>query len=144
MRCPRCNAEKNVRNGVLNGLQRYRCKACGFNYTVAQKSSAKSEEDKRQAIIMYLEGASFNVIARLLGVSHVSVRNWIIKYGNGLDEIRNRKKVSFMRAHDLSSYFAIKEDIPGFRVLLAESEDTIYVMSSEAEQGRLAKKRNDK
>jgi len=33
LRCKRCGAEEHVKNGFMKGLQRYRCKACGLNFT---------------------------------------------------------------------------------------------------------------
>jgi transposase len=33
LRCERCGAEEHVRNGLMRGEQRYRCKACGLNFT---------------------------------------------------------------------------------------------------------------
>ena len=32
-RCKRCGSEEQVKNGFMKGLQRYRCKACGLNFT---------------------------------------------------------------------------------------------------------------
>ena len=33
LRCKRCGSEEHVKNGFMKGLQRYRCKACGLNFT---------------------------------------------------------------------------------------------------------------
>lgn len=75
MICPRCKAQESVKNGMLRGLQRHRCKVCGFNFSVELKSTAKSEDVKRQALLMYLDGLGFHSIGRILKVSHVSVLN---------------------------------------------------------------------
>ncbi|MGB0720574.1 MAG: IS1/IS1595 family N-terminal zinc-binding domain-containing protein, partial [Bdellovibrionales bacterium] len=45
MRCPKCRVADRVKNGKVQGKQRYRCKGCGCNYTV---SSAKRRDRKRQ------------------------------------------------------------------------------------------------
>ena len=50
LRCKRCGAEEHVRNGLMRGKQRYRCKACGLNF------------------------------AKLLGVSTPSVMTWIEQF----------------------------------------------------------------
>ncbi|MYK17384.1 IS1 family transposase, partial [Candidatus Poribacteria bacterium] len=33
MNCPRCKREDAVKNGKVRGSQRYKCKACGFQFT---------------------------------------------------------------------------------------------------------------
>lgn len=79
MICPRCKTKESVKNGMLRGIQRPHCKACGFNFSVELKSTAKSEDGKRQALLMYLAGLGFHSIGRTLKVSHVSVLNWVKK-----------------------------------------------------------------
>ncbi|MDR2916852.1 MAG: hypothetical protein LBV74_18820 [Tannerella sp.] len=48
----------------------------------------------RFALSLYLEGIEFHSIGRLLNVSHVTVINWIKKFGLSLSFIRNSKPVS--------------------------------------------------
>jgi len=71
MRCPRCNSESYVRDGVVQGKQRYYCKHCQYRYRV--KARGKSQSQKRQAIELYLEGLGFRSIERLLGISNVTI-----------------------------------------------------------------------
>ena len=75
--CKRCAAADYVKNGKVRGLQRYRCKACGCNFT-ATKPRGKPAALKTLALLLYGMGnASYRMIARLLGVSHVAVYGWI-------------------------------------------------------------------
>ena len=82
MECSKCKSSSHVKNGFVKGVQRYECKSCGNNYTVAQKSTAKLPSERRLGLMMYLEGLGFHSIGRLLGVSHVAVIQWIKKYGS--------------------------------------------------------------
>ena len=34
LRCKRCGSAERIKNGFMRGKQRYRCQACGLNYTV--------------------------------------------------------------------------------------------------------------
>ncbi|MDR2074203.1 MAG: hypothetical protein LBP36_02430 [Oscillospiraceae bacterium] len=54
------------------------CKNCGCCYTKSKKHGY-SERKKREAIRYYNEGIGFRRIERLLGMSHVSVINWVKK-----------------------------------------------------------------
>jgi|ERR1035437_1192901 transposase-like protein len=91
--CPKCKSEKRVKNGhTISGEQRWNCKNCGRNYSVEFKSNNKSDEMKTIAKSMYLEGLGFRSIGRILKVSHVSVFNWIKKFGKEEKEKFKEKK----------------------------------------------------
>ena len=91
MRCPKCNSDLKIKNGWIRNLQRYMCKNCSNNYTVTQKSYAVDKKQKRQALVMYLQGMSISAIARIVNVSHVSVRRWINQYSNSLSDLIEKK-----------------------------------------------------
>lgn len=42
MDCPKCKSTRKVKNGVIKGNQCYKCKECGFNFSVEFKSTAKN------------------------------------------------------------------------------------------------------
>ena len=59
------------------GHQRYRCKACGRDFT-ATPPRGKPPAMEALAVLLYsLGNASQGMIAELLGVSHVAVYKWI-------------------------------------------------------------------
>jgi transposase-like protein len=45
-KCPRCQSKERVKNGHINGRQRYRCKNCKYDYTVEHKSTAVPADKK--------------------------------------------------------------------------------------------------
>jgi len=69
MNCPKCCDSERIKSGKIKGRQRYKCKKCGCNYTVAIKSSAKPKSLKKKVLHLYLEGLGFRSIGRFLGVS---------------------------------------------------------------------------
>src|SRR3954467_12243961 len=75
--CKHCGSASFVRNGMANGHQRYRCKACGRNFT-ATPPRGKPPAMRALAVLLYgLGGVSQGMIAKLLGVSHVAVYRWV-------------------------------------------------------------------
>jgi len=75
--CKACGSERFVKNGVVRGLQRYRCKDCGCNFTDTP-ARGRSEASKALAVLMYSMGkSSYRFIGKLLNVSAVSVYKWI-------------------------------------------------------------------
>ena len=79
LRCKRCGSEKHVRNGLMKGLQRHRCKACGLNFTDTPARGMPLRV-KVTAVLLYLSGLSMNRTAKLLGVSTPSVMAWIEQF----------------------------------------------------------------
>ncbi|MFT4967727.1 MAG: transposase-like protein, partial [Candidatus Deianiraeaceae bacterium] len=63
---------------------RYKCIKCGVNFT--KNRASKPLYLKRLALELYLEGLDFRSIGRILKVSHVSVYNWIRKFGQKAKE----------------------------------------------------------
>ena len=73
MDCPRCKSANRVRNGVVAGRQRYKCKDCDFNYMVESKSDVKPREVSKMALDLYLEGLRSRAIGRVLRISYGTV-----------------------------------------------------------------------
>ena len=66
LRCKRCGGEEHVKNGFMRGMQRYRCKACGLNFTDTPPRGMPLRV-KVTAVLLYLSGLSMNRTAKLLG-----------------------------------------------------------------------------
>jgi transposase len=79
LRCKRCGSEAQTRNGSMRGKQRYRCKACGLNFTDTPPRGMPLRV-KATAVLLYVSGLSMNRTAKLLGVSTPSVMAWIEQF----------------------------------------------------------------
>jgi len=97
MKCPKCNQEHIVKNGIIWEKQRFKCKECGYQFT-SPLPRGKSQKIKINSLVLYLSGLSMNAIAHILGVSAQSVMRWIrefaatlpaeeMKINNNLQEI---------------------------------------------------------
>jgi len=123
MKCPKCICEKRVKSGIIKGRQRYQCKDCGCNYTVELKSTAKPKYLKRQALHLYLEGLGFRSIGRFLGVSNVSVLNWIRSFGKEVEKLNSEsQEIEVVEVDEMHSYIAQKKTIVGYGLLLIDME----------------------
>lgn len=75
--CKSCGSVEFVRSGFVRGLQRYKCKGCGCNFTNTPPRG-KPAAMKALAVLLYAMGnASYGMLARLFGVSEVAVYKWI-------------------------------------------------------------------
>ena len=80
MQCPKCESEEYVKSGFTKEKQRYKCMKCRCNFTQSHLRNY-SFKIKLQAAKLYLEGMGFRSIGRILGVSNVTILNWIRAFG---------------------------------------------------------------
>lgn len=103
--CPRCKSSRFVKNGKVKSKQRYLCHQCGYHFSVDKLGKKIEKEYVVKAIQMYLEGMGFRSIERFLGVSHNTVRNWVRKLGEPLEDIRkDYTDVEIVEVEELSNY----------------------------------------
>ena len=75
--CKGCGGADLCKNGIVRGNQRYLCKSCGMNFTNTP-ARGKPAAMKDMALAMHtIGGMSFCGIGKILGVSDVSVLNWV-------------------------------------------------------------------
>ena len=79
LRCKRCGSEKQVKNGMMRGKQRFLCKSCGLNFTDTP-ARGKPLAMKAAAVLLYVSGLSMNRTAKLLGVSTPTVQAWLEQF----------------------------------------------------------------
>jgi len=104
-KCPRCLSENYIKHGKIKNVQRYYCKDCKYNFTVAKMGKSHDKYYIVRALQLYLEGMGFRAIERIIGVSHVTVMNWIRKYGKNLEPIRlDKTKEAIVEVDELCSY----------------------------------------
>jgi transposase-like protein len=77
--CAKCGAERVVKNGHANGLQRYKCRACGITFNALTGTSLARLRHRgkwlEQAEIM-ADGLSVRKAAARLGVGRSTVFRW--------------------------------------------------------------------
>jgi len=112
--CKKCGSTSFVKNGFVRGLQRYRCRSCGFNFTATPKRG-RSEATKALAVLLYSFGkASFRWLGRLLGVSGVGVYKWVRQAAEELPEPDIREDVREMELDELWHFLHTKKTSVGF------------------------------
>ena len=77
--CPKCNAANVIKNGKVQGKQRFRCKLCSYQFTRLTPLGRPAQE-KGMAITLYTLGLSIRAIAKLFDLSPNAVLKWIKKF----------------------------------------------------------------
>jgi hypothetical protein len=120
-------------------VQRYLCKSCGYKFTVSKKGKAIEKEYVVRAIQLYLEGLGFRSIERILGVSHVSVMNWVKQLGSSIDLVRlEERDVEVAEVDELCSYVGSKKNTYGSGLLLTGIGTRCLVLPLGTEASKLA------
>jgi transposase-like protein len=124
MDCPKCKSSHHVKDGVVRGRQRYKCKDCRYRYTVERKSDVKVQETRRLALEMYLEGLGFRAIGRILKISYGTVYVWVKDWGKQISLPRRDSHVEIVALDKMLHYVASKKDTAGYGLLLIDLENS--------------------
>jgi len=128
-RCPKCGSTKYVKHGKIKNKQRYKCKECRYHFTVFKIGKKIERELVVRAIQLYLEGMGFRAIERILGVSHVSVMNWVEKLGKSIEQMRKNYPTEFkvVEMDELCSYIKERETKHRASALIVKIENKFLV-----------------
>ncbi|RLJ01467.1 MAG: hypothetical protein DRP08_05480 [Candidatus Aenigmatarchaeota archaeon] len=88
LKCPHCQKEEQQVKAGLNasGSQRYKCKRCQRRYTPEPNELGYSEVVRRKALELYVDGANFRRIGRILDISRQTVANWVKAHAEKLPD----------------------------------------------------------
>ncbi len=134
MKCPKCGYEQSTKYGKARGKQRYKCAACGCQFT-RETPRARSLDEKWLAMTLLVSGLSMTAVAKALGVSVQSVARWKnsgqFMSGDVIKAIRVRKVSKTGKAK------IIKDNAPDAK---GEEEDDfryndLYVLETRLDSG---------
>lgn len=126
--CPKCGSKEATKSGIVGGRQRYKCRNCGYHYSVAKTGKETNPYYVIKALQLYVEGVSYREIERLLGVSHVSVMNWVKKYGvKAPRQTEYHPTYKILNQKELAEFFQKPENLKEAGLMVTELGDK-YMM----------------
>lgn len=129
IKCPKCAANKVIKSGIVQDRQRHKCKSCGYFFTVDKLGKRIDNYYVTKSIQLYYEGLSYRDIERLLGVSHVSVMNWVKQYGVVRPDILQRNpEVELLSHEELMKYMEAKDNLKDKGYVLSEVGDKFLLI----------------
>ncbi|SHE30229.1 Putative ATPase subunit of terminase (gpP-like) [Psychroflexus salarius] len=130
--CPQCRSIKIIKSGIINNRQRYHCKNCNYYFTVNKLGKQIDNYYVIKAMQLYLEGLSYREIERILGVSHVSIMNWVKKYKvNRIKQTDYHPTYKILSHSELANYFNDREQLSGAGVIITELGDKFMLIKWE-------------
>ncbi|MES2380373.1 MAG: hypothetical protein V4538_04980 [Bacteroidota bacterium] len=129
IKCPKCATDKVIKSGIVQDRQRHKCKSCGYFFTVDKLGKRIDNYYVTKSIQLYYEGLSYRDIERLLGVSHVSVMNWVKQYGVVRPDILQRNpEVELLSHEELMKYMEAKDNLKDMGYVLSEVGDKFLLI----------------
>ena len=130
--CPKCQSENLTKSGVINGRQRFRCKNCNYSFTVLKAGKQIDTYYIIKAIQLYIEGVTYREIERILGISHVTVMNWVKKYNiKAPDNPDYHPTYKVLNHAELQSFIGEKDFLKGAGCMITELGDKFMVIKWE-------------
>jgi hypothetical protein len=130
--CPNCASSEYIKSGIVSGRQRYKCKNCGYYFTVNKLGKKIDDYYVNKALQLYLEGLTYREIERILGISHVSIMNWVRKYN--IKRPYNSKyhpTYRILNSEELSAYFSDSKNLAGAGAIVTELGDKFMLIKWE-------------
>jgi hypothetical protein len=132
LQCPKCKAEDIAKSGVVKGRQRYHCKSCGYHFTVLKEGKSIDPYYVIKALQLYIEGISLREIERILGISHVSVMNWVKKYKITAPENEDYRPTYKVLSHaELLDFLANRDLLKNAGCMITELGDKFMLIKWE-------------
>ena len=130
--CPNCGSSIYIKSGIVNDRQRYKCKSCGYFFSVNKVGKKIDDYYVNKALQLYLEGLTYREIERILGISHVSIMNWVKKYNiKKPSNINYHPTYKILSAIELSNYFQNTKNLSGAGVVVTELGDKFMLIKWE-------------
>ena len=127
--CKHCGSLSGVKNGIVGGKQRYKCKSCHKTFRDGDERVKHDIDKKIKVIKCYLEGVGIRSIERLEGVSSPLIIRWIRQISAIVREKlrsaeieENTKNISILEVDELFSYCKKNSVKSTFGLLLIGTE----------------------
>lgn len=130
--CPKCESKLFVKSGIVKDKQRFRCKSCNYYFSVNKIGKKIDDYYVTKALQLFVEGVSYREIERLLGVSHVSVMNWVRQH-----KIKPPAKTNYhptykiMNHRELAEFMANRQNLIGAGMIITELGDKYMLIKWE-------------
>ncbi len=130
--CSRCQSTQVIKSGKIRNKQRFLCKSCNYYFTVQKEGKRIDTYYVVKALQLYLEGLSYREIERIIGVSHVSVMNWVKEYKISRPKMREyRPTYKILKHTEMLDFLAEKDALKDSSVLITPLGDKFMIIKWE-------------
>jgi len=127
--CKHCGSKERVKNGYVQGKQRFKCRECGKSYRDGDLRERYTNEQRLRVVKWYLEGVGIMAIERMEGVPNPLIIKWIRKFSKILRQRLNEtpipdnaREIEIIELDELFSYCQKKLTKSTYGLLLIGTE----------------------
>ena len=124
--CKNCKSKRVVKNGIVRGKQRYKCKECDYNFVAGDgRTNEKIAAKKAMCVLLYsLSKASYNGLARIFDTWPSLVYRWIVEAGAKLPDETVPGDIKHMEFDEMWHFVGSKKEKYGSskRLIVADGE----------------------
>ena len=124
--CKKCASEQFVKNGIVAGKQRDKCKNCNATFREGDKrTNNKIIAKKALCILLYaMAKGSFRMLGRILNTNHTMVYRWIRQFGESPPESTVSEDIKEMEFDEMWHFIGKKKENFGSsrRLIVVEGE----------------------
>jgi transposase-like protein len=132
-KCKYCRCEKLRKDGIRNGVRKWKCIGCNRSQGGTDNRIKYSEKERKVAVVLYLEGCGFRRTARILEDIFEKVFRWqtVAKWiKQGTKKLLQREppvvsikgKVPILEMDELDTYVKKKTIGAGYGLLLTGTD----------------------
>jgi len=130
--CPNCSATDYIKAGIINNRQRFKCKKCNYFFSVNKLGKQINDYYVNKALQLYLEGLTYREIERVLGISHVTIMNWVRKFNIKKPyDFEYHPTYKILSGAELTHYFENPKLLKGKGVIITEVGDKFMLIKWE-------------
>jgi transposase len=110
--CKKCGSGCAVKNGVIAGKQRYKCKECGYNFRHGDnRTNDKIAAKKALCVLLYaMAKGSYRMLGRILGIHNTLVYRWVRSFGENLREPDISGEIEHMEFDEMWHFIGSKKE----------------------------------
>jgi len=90
--CKACQFQESIKSGFVRGKQRYKCKGCGYYFTIKDGRNKYDNTIRSLVVRMYLNNCGFRRISHILNIPLTTCFSWIKKAGQIVDAMVKERK----------------------------------------------------
>ena len=108
--CKNCKSKNTTKNGKARNKQRYKCKACKYNFVIGNAHKSLSKQAKKAMVVMlYSMGKmSYSMLAKIFGVTNGTIHNWVKEASEYLPDIEIADDVKEIEFDEMWHYIVKK------------------------------------
>jgi transposase-like protein len=138
--CKECGSAEYVKNGIVCGSQRYRCKGCGCNFREGDKRQKYTMQDRLKVIKLYLENCGIRTIERVTGIHNSQVSQWIEETASWIkgelaksqNSVKKIEDIAILEMDELCTYIKkdqkMEESTPSFGLLWTGTQVKLLIL----------------